>query len=124
MTDATHMDAIEAKVLAGLRAKLGVRARTLPKAMKRAGRRLPREAHRAAEVLIQARSHMQHPKLARMVDETSMVSAQAVLERHLDQIDPKERRKDFVLSMLGAQALNVLGVAALVIGLLKWRGFL
>ena len=59
-----------------------------------------------------------------MVDHQAVMTAQTVLHSHLEKIDPKERRKDAILSMLGAQAFNVLGVIALVIGLMAWRGLL
>ena len=115
---------IEEKALGALKAKLGIKARSLPKGMKRAGRRLPKDAHRAADVLCQARVQSGHPKLSRMVDPEAVEAAQLALHGHLDKIDPKERRKDRVLSMLGTQAFNVLAVIALVVGLMIWRGLL
>lgn len=118
------LDAIERKALAALRKQLGVKARDLPKGMKRVGRRLPRDAHRAAEVISTAKAHLSHPKLGRMVDRQSVLMAETVLHGHLDKIDPKERRKDALLSMLGTQAFNLIGVALLVIGLMVWRDLL
>jgi hypothetical protein len=59
-----------------------------------------------------------------MVDHHAVLTAEAVLHRHLDKIDPKERRKDAILSMLGAQAFNVIGVFVLVIALMAWRSLL
>lgn len=116
--------AMEQKALGALRLKLGVKARDLPRAMKRAGRRLPKDAHRAADVMIAAQAQAGHPKLARMVDGLAVDAAAARLHEHLAKIDPKERRKDIILSMLGAQAFNILAVIALVVGLLLWRGLL
>jgi hypothetical protein len=118
------LDAIERKALAALRKQLGVKARDLPRGMKRVGRRLPRDAHRAAEVISTAKAHLSYPKLGRMVDHHAVLTAEAVLYRHLDKIDPKERRKDAILSMLGAQAFNVIGVFVLVIALMAWRSLL
>lgn len=124
MLSESELFGIEQKMLGRIREKLGVRAASLDRAMKRAGRRLPREAHRAAGVLVTAKSHASHPRLSRMIDPHSVEHAVSSLNAHLDKIDPKERRKDAILSMLGAQALNLLGVVALVIGLLLWRGLL
>ena len=115
---------LEQNALAGLREKLGVKAKDLPRGMKRAGRRLPREAHRAAEVISTALAHSSHPKLGRMIDAASVAAADTVLHAHLEKIDPKERRKDAILSFLGTQAFNVLAVIALVVGLMYWRGLL
>ena len=124
MQNDLDLNSIEQKVLNMLRVKLGVKARDLPLGMKRAGRRLPRDAHRAAQVISTAKVQLGHPKLARMVDLHSVATAETVLHAYLEKIDPKERRKHAILSMLGAQALNILGVFALVIALLTWRGFL
>ena len=115
---------LERNALTALRAKLGVKATDLPHGMKRAGRRLPRDAHRAAEVISTAVSHSAHPNLGRMIDTDSVVAADTVLHAHLGKIDPKERRKDAILSFLGTQAFNVLAVIALVVGLMYWRDLL
>lgn len=124
MKNDLDLNAIEQNLLNVLRVKLGVKARNLSRGMKRAGRRLPRDAHRAAEVISNAKAQLAHPKLARMVDFHSVISAETLLHSHLEKIDPKERRKDALLSMLGTQAFNVLGVIVLVIGLMAWRGLL
>ena len=92
--------------------------------MRNVAYRLPRDAHRAAQVISTAKVQLGHPKLARMVDLHSVATAETVLHAYLEKIDPKERRKHAILSMLGAQAVNILGVFALVIALLAWRGFL
>lgn len=124
MLSESEIIGIERKTLDRLREKLGVKAPNLERAMKRAGRRLPREAHRAASVLVTAKSHASHPRLSRMIDPVAVQNAQAALGGYLDRIDPKKRRTDRILSMLAAQALNLLGVIALVIGLMLWRGLL
>lgn len=118
------LNVIEQKALKALRSRLGVKARNLPRGMKRAGRRLPRDAHRAAGVISAAKAQIGHPKLGRMVDMHSVTSAETVLHGHLEKIDPKERRKDLILSMLGTQAFNILAVFALVVGVMMWRGLL
>jgi hypothetical protein len=124
MADDLSIEAIEQEALTALRAKLGIRARSLQKAMHRAGRRLPKEAHRAGDLMIGALSQAAHPKLSRMVDMGAVEQASRTLHMHLDKIDPKERRKDRLLSLLGALAFNVLAVIALVVGLMVWRGLL
>lgn len=124
MSSDLDFEAIEQRALAALHAKLGVKAQTLSAGMKSAGRRLPKRAHRAAGVIYEAHVHGAHPKLSRMLDGAAITSAESTLHAHLDKIDPKERRKDVVLGMLGTQALNVLAVIALVVGLMLWRGLL
>lgn len=124
MSHITDLDAIEGRLLEGLRSKLRIRARDLARGMKKAGRLLPRDAHRAAGKIVTAKHDATHPKLSRMLDFEALEAAEAVVQRHLDKIDPKERRKDAWLSFAGTQALNFIGIAALVLGLLAWRGFL
>lgn len=124
MTGEQDITAIEQRVLALLRAKLGVKARTLAAGMKRAGRKLPKAAHQAADVICAAQIQEQHPKLARLVDYSAVERAEQTLQSHLQRIDPKKRRTDAVLGMLGVQAFNVLAVFALVLGLAYWRGLL
>ena len=115
---------LEQNALAALQVKFGVKARDLPSGMRRAGRRLPKDAHRAATVITTALAHSAHPKLGRMIDTETVVAADVALHAHLEKIDPKERRKDAILSVLGTQAFNVLAVIALVVGLMYWRGLL
>lgn len=124
MSSELDFTTIEKKALGALQLKLGVKAVDLRSGMKRAGRRLPKDAHRAAEVIGAAKMQAAHPKLARMVDASAVEAAAERLHGHLEKIDPKERRKDLVLSMLGAQAFNILAVIALVVGLMIWRGLL
>ena len=124
MLDELDINAIEQKALGALQAKLGVKARDLQRGMKRAGRRLPKDAHRAADVILAALAQAGNPKLARMIDENAVQAAAARLQGHLDKIDAKERRKDMILSVLGTQAFNILAVIALVVGLMMWRGLL
>lgn len=115
---------LERNALDALRLRLGVKARDLPRGMKRAGRRLPKSAHRAAQVISTAVAHGSHPKLSRQIDPKAVLTAQAELHMQLEKIDPKERRKDAILSFLGTQAFNLLLVIALVVGLMYWRGLL
>lgn len=124
MITGQDIEAIEERVLLELRNRLNIRARRLSKGMKRAGRLLPREAHRAAGVVSDARRDVNNPKLARLIDPASLNAAEATILQHLGKIDPKERRKDAYLSMAGAQVLNLLGVGALVLGVLIWRDLL
>lgn len=124
MAQDVSIEVIEQEALLALQAKLGIRALDLQSALRRAGRRLPRDAHRAGDVVIAAIAQLAHPKLSRLVDMRAVEQAAGTLHLHLDKIDPKERRKDWILSMLGAQVFNLLAVAALVLALMAWRGFL
>ncbi len=124
MTGHSDLDALEARLVAKLRSKLNIKSKSLQKGMRRAGRLLPKEAHRAAETISQAQSFQAHPKLSRRVDLQAVSGAEKAIEYHLNKIDAKERRKDAWLSFAGTQAVNLLGILALVLGLLIWRGLL
>lgn len=102
--------------------KLGLKRGPLDKRMRKAGRRLPRRVHRDAETIGKALDLAAHPKLRRRVDQDAVRSAHQRIAEHLDKIDPKERRMQFLLGILGGLAFNVLLVIALVISVLKWRG--
>lgn len=103
--------------------RLRVKARTLEKALSRAGRLLPKWAHREGRYLTQAAQFMGHPKLRLMIDEAKVEKAHTLLVTHLKTIDPAERRKTRVLSMLGAISFNLIVVTVALIGFLVWRGY-
>lgn len=104
--------------------KFSFEVETLERAMKKIGRRLPREAHRQARLLAEAERLAGHPKLSLMLDADEIVGAQAALRAALERIDPKERRKGMVLSTLGMAAFHLIAVFALLVAVLLWRGFL
>ena len=45
-----------------------------------------------------------------------------VLRDTLKDIDPKERRKDAVLSILGSVVMNLILLGAVILAFLWWRG--
>ncbi|MDG1116838.1 MAG: hypothetical protein P8N72_06900 [Flavimaricola sp.] len=65
---------------------------------------------------------MRNPKLARMVDAEKALGARDRLTAHLMTVDPKERRKDRILGILGGLAFNLLLIGALAVIWLRWRG--
>ncbi|AKS46845.1 hypothetical protein SAMN05444287_1969 [Octadecabacter temperatus] len=104
--------------------RLRIKGRTLEKALARAGRLLPKWAHREGRYLAQASQLMAHPKLRLMIDEAKAVKARDLLVAHLKSIDPKERRKTRVLGILGVISFNLIIVFAALMAYLLWRGFL
>jgi len=102
--------------------RAGVRGRDLGTKLRRARRRLPRYARKAGQRVVSASAMMAHPKLARLVDQSGLQQDTKTLRDALHQIDPKERRKDFLLSIVGSLVMNLLLLAVLVFGVLWWRG--
>ncbi len=104
--------------------KFSVKTDDLGKAMRKIGRRLPKWAHRHAEVLVKAESMSGHPKLSPMLDASAISKASTGLRTAFQSIDPKDRRKGAILSLLGALSFNLIAVAVLVVLVLRWRGIL
>lgn len=102
--------------------RLRLRGATLEDQVRRARRLLPRALVREAQYLAQAETLMRNPKLARMVDAEKARGARDRLTAHLMAVDPKERRKDRILGILGGLAFNLLLIGALAVIWLRWRG--
>ena len=123
MTHARIPDRI-AEITALMRAKLGARGRTLEATLRAARHRLPRHVRAQAQRLAEAERFATHPKLRLTLDATALDRAARTVEDHLTAIDLADRRKGWWLGMLGGLAFNLLAFAALLVGLLMWRGFL
>lgn len=104
--------------------KFSVKTDNLEKAMRKIGRRLPKWAHKQADVLVKAEAMSGHPKLMMMLDAGEIKTAAIKLRTAFDAIDPKDRRKGAVLSVLGSLSLSLFAVIGLVVLVLWWRGFL
>ncbi len=65
-----------------------------------------------------------HPKLARQVDTASIEKAYRACERWLETVDPKERRKDRILSFLATNAFNLIVIFAAFVTWMVWTGHL
>ena len=102
--------------------KMRVRGATLETQLRRAGHRLPRRQRRAAQTILGAQDWMAHPKLARVLDLSSVNKAFADLDTHLDSIDPAEERKTALLRLAGVIVIRLLALAGLIFAILRWRG--
>lgn len=102
--------------------KMGLRGASLERQLRRAGRRLPRRPRRAGAVILGAQDWMAHPKLARILDFSSVNNAFADLHSYLDGLDPKEARKTARLRLVSSIVLNLIALAALIYALLHWQG--
>lgn len=120
-----HKD-IAAKSLAirqQLQTKLAVKSRDLPQALRRAGRRLPRQVRAQAAILAAAEKQVGHPKLARQFDCIAVQKAYANVTAHLRTIDVADARKGRILGIAGVIAFNLLLVMVAFILWLWWRGY-
>lgn len=107
-----------------LETQLGVRGAGLEAKLQKAGRLLPRHVRREAAVLVAALKTQGNPRLARMVDGDRAVKSYKTCEKYLSGIDRTYRRRGQIISFLATNAFNMITVAALLIAVLVWRGFL
>lgn len=124
MTEPVSTDDQIQTILALLREKLGVRGADLGVALNRARNRLPRRIYRQAIALVQAAPLAAHPKLCQTLDHAALAAAATEVQTHLDAISVADRRKGWLLGMLGGLSFNLILALALLIAVLVWRGFL
>ena len=124
MSESSDISRLAADIETRLETKFGQRRGSLVKRLRKAGGGLPRRVVRDADTIGQALALDTHPKLRRRIDRGAVQAAHDRIAAHLDTIDPKERRKDFWLSLLGSLALNLLAIVALVVLVVKWRGLI
>ena len=103
---------------------LGTRGPTLERALRRAGRRLPRGLRDKGQLLVEAERMAEHPRLMQRVDAAAVDAAFRDLSDHLRTIDRAEARKTRTLNIAAALAFNLLLVVALLIAFLRWRGLI
>ncbi|MFT7596476.1 MAG: hypothetical protein ACI8R4_003811 [Paracoccaceae bacterium] len=124
MTDQISIEDQIQTIMALLREKLGVRGADLPAALRRARYRLPRRVYRQAATLVGAEPLVGHPKLSLTLDHAALAAAAAGVQTHLQSIDVTDRRKGWLLGMLGGLSFNLILAFTLLIVVLIWRGFL
>lgn len=107
-----------------LREKLGVRGANLATALRRARYRLPRKVYRQGARLVRAEPLAAHPKLCLTLDQTALTEAATGVQTYLETIDVADRRKGWLLGMLGGLSFNLILAFVLLISVLIWRGFL
>ncbi|TCL10254.1 hypothetical protein BXY66_2323 [Shimia isoporae] len=122
--DAQTLDRKTDEVLLLAKAKFGVRSKSLDKAMKKIGRRVPNWLHKEAAVIADARGLTGHPKLMMQMDHVRVQRAFDSIKAHLETVDRRERRIDRILDVLGSVSFNLIVLTALVILFLRWRGFI
>lgn len=102
--------------------RLGIRARSFAKAVRRAGRLLPAPARQAADYLLELERRLEHPKLAQKVDPAPAEHALATFKAQLRSIEPGKRQAQ-TRAILGAEiGFRIAVVLAVFIAVLVWRG--
>ena len=122
MSESTDISRLAADIDTRLQKGFGQRRGPLLKRLRRAAGGVSKPLAQDVALIDEAVEFEAHPKLRKRVDAAAVKAAHDRIARHLDAIDPKERRKDFWLGLMGSLAFNLLAIVALVILVLKWRG--
>lgn len=104
--------------------RLNVKGRGLRKKLRYGGKALPRRIRHEAEYILQALDQAQVPKLMVQTDPERLRKAHKACLAHLRPLGAGARRKGLFMQMLTSLGLAAVATAALVIGILVWRGYL
>jgi len=112
------------RVAALMEQRLHARGSGLAAKLARRGRALPRRVRAAASTLGQAAEMAQNPKLLIQIDDSQVAAAYDICLRYLGPLGRGARRKTAALNILASIAFSLMVVAALVVAVLVWRGYL
>lgn len=104
--------------------RLRIRGDGLRAKLKKGGRLLPRKVRAAADRLADAADMAQNPKLLLQLDHSAVAESYDICVRHLGGIDAAGRRRTRLLGVAASAAFSLLAVGLLVLGVLRWRGFI
>ena len=122
MTDPTLAAACE-RIERLFETRLKLRKGDFEKRVARARKMLPRSLRRDFARLLDARRMSEIPKTARMIDMVSVRRSAARIEAHLAAVDLADRRKGRMLALLASVMASLIVVFALVLFVLRWRGY-
>ena len=123
MIDAKELKQAEAQLCTLMNERLGLTQSSLAKSVARAGRRLPAKQRAHAQVLVEAVEKVEHPQLYTQLSQADIRKAEARLTEYLSGIDRKKQRIDSLIKVISSLAFNLLVLVAIVITLLRFRGF-
>ena len=121
--DPQELARLSDRLTALMREKLGVRAETLPVALRRAGRKLPRRLRQDGDLILAAMERSRNPRLARVTDGDGPERAARRIEAYLSGLDPVSARARARAYLFADLAFRLAVVIALVIAVLAWRGY-
>lgn len=102
--------------------RLSVRARTFPRAVRKAGRLLPAPARAAAQDLISIEARLANPKLAARTDPSQALRSAETIHAALTRHRPGARagqRRSLLAAEIGFRALIVIGAG---LAFVQWQG--
>ena len=122
LTEQVHEKAIEVADM--MKERLGIRGKDLAGKLRHTGRMMPKRIKREAAYLAETSALAENPKLRRMIDNAHVNAAHRTCIDYLETVDVADRRKGVLLNLLASVTLALIVVAALLITVLVWRGFI
>ncbi len=104
--------------------RLRIKGQGLAEKLRNGGRKLPRKVRLAAESLRASAELAQNPKLLLQVDQEATAQAYDTCLRYLGKLKGRTRRGDAAIRLATSVAFSLLAVAAILIGVMVWRGYL
>ena len=108
------------RVKSALDGAFGVRAKTLDKALRKTGRRMPKRLHAQARLIVDAQGLGGNPKLMRRIDGAAIARAEEDVVNWLDTVDRADRRRGFWIWAGSMVGFNLLIVVAGVVTWMWW----
>ena len=110
------------RVQSALDGAFGVRAKTLGKALRKTGRRMPKRLHAQAQLIVDAQSLGGNPKLMRRIDGAAIARAEEDVVGWLDTVDRADRRRGFWIWAGAMVGFCLLATVAAVVTWMWWTG--
>jgi hypothetical protein len=121
---AVTIQQMAARISTLLTDRLRIKGGSLGEKLSRSGRSLPRKVSQAAEALNLAAEQSHNPKLLLQIDEEAVAANYDICMRYLGPLNKGDRIWGAMLSLSVSILFSLLAVAALVVGVLVWRGFI
>ncbi|WP_022705271.1 hypothetical protein [Pseudorhodobacter ferrugineus] len=112
------------RISALLTERLQIKGRDLADKLKRGGGRLPRKVRVAAQGVATATEQSYNPKLLLQINEEKVAENYDICIKHLNGLNKGHKLRGVLLGLSTSILFSLVAVAALVLGVLVWRGFL
>lgn len=110
------------RVQSALDGAFGVRAKTLSRALRKTGRRLPRRLRKDVGLIVAAQNLGGNPKLLRQVDTRALDGATERVVSWLDTVDRADARRGYWIGIGAMIGFNLLAVLGAVVVWMWWSG--
>lgn len=107
-----------------MESRLKVNGKGLAEKLKRGGNKLPRKVRVAASELAKAAELAKNPKLQMQLDHAALARSYGLCMRHLGELQKWDRRRALAEGWLLSLLTSLLVLGALIVVILRWRGYL